>query len=153
RTLIGAVLGAILGAVALGLLPSLATKWKEKSKHEAGNPGIQQDGSHNVGVQYGGTNVTNYYANAAEDRSVVKLNIYVECVKSALPTVVPPEGIVQIYSPMRQASVALVVPMPRVGIPGEKWDWPEEWMKQWMSSCLRCKVTNYGNAAIFDVRL
>src|SRR5262249_24873384 len=82
-----------------------------------------------------------------------KLNIYVECVKSALPTVVPPEGIVQIYSPMRQASVALVVPMPRVGIPGEKWDWPEEWMKQWMSSCLRCKVTNYGNAAIFDVRL
>jgi hypothetical protein len=41
----------------------------------------------------------------------------------------------------------------RHGVPGEKWDWPDEWVKKWSTSNLKCTVTNYAAAPVFNVEL
>jgi hypothetical protein len=80
-----------------------------------------------------------------------KLTLYLQCIASALPSTVPSEGMVHVFSPMRQDRLR-IVPMPRFGVPGEKWEW-DGLSKDWLSTVLRCQLTTYGDAPVFDVQL
>jgi hypothetical protein len=41
----------------------------------------------------------------------------------------------------------------RNGIAGAKWEWPDEWNKNWLAATRLCKVTNYADFPIFEVSL
>jgi len=81
-------------------------------------------------------------------------NLLVECTPAPLPATVPPDGYIPIVGPFRFGDDMLTISTGgRHGIPGEKWDWPEDWQQKWSTSSLRCSVTNYAATPIFNVKL
>jgi hypothetical protein len=85
---------------------------------------------------------------------IADFNLLLECsanFQTSFPAVVPPEGSIKIFTAITMQQGGAVGGGGREGTSGEKWEWPPNFVKN--LSLAKCRLTNYGQATIFNVEL
>lgn len=93
-----------------------------------------------------------WYLQARIANDIADVSFLVECFQSPLPTTIPEGGFVSVL-PMRFDDKGSVGFGSQAGQVGDKMNWPEEWLKKWVGTTVRCQITNYANAPIFNINL
>jgi hypothetical protein len=94
-----------------------------------------------------------YMRPSSTDDERKQISLLLECVPSPLPSIVPPEGYISLVGPHRFTDKGAIVFGGQHGVPGEKLTWPDDWNEKWLTTIVRCQLTNYSDVPIFNISL
>lgn len=93
-----------------------------------------------------------YSTNLAPEKPDDRISLLIECFQSPLPSTIPEGGFFSVI-PFRFDKEGTVGFGGQPGLVGKEMHWPEEWLKKPIGTTVRCQLTSYASAPIFNVSL